>query len=94
MPRRPLPRSGYLHLASDTLHLTAASAWIGGLCALALLLRAPAHHHDWASLELDVGRFSTLAIASVATLILSGSSTDGSSSVRATDWLRPVMGSS
>ncbi len=29
---------GYLHLASDALHLTAASAWIGGLVPLALLL--------------------------------------------------------
>jgi len=64
---------GYLHLASDALHLTAASAWIGGLVPLALLLGAIRHHKGWASLELEaVQRFSTLGIASVATLILSG----------------------
>jgi copper resistance protein D len=64
---------GYLHLASDALHLTAAAAWIGGLVPLALLLRALRNHQGWASLQLDaVRRFSTLAIISVATLILSG----------------------
>jgi copper resistance protein D len=64
---------GYLHLASDALHLTAASAWIGGLVPLALLLAAISCHRGWALLELDaVQRFSTLGIASVATLILSG----------------------
>jgi putative copper resistance protein D len=64
---------GYLHLASDALHLTAASAWIGGLVPLALLLGASRCHPRWASLELGaLQRFSTLGIASVATLILSG----------------------
>jgi copper resistance protein D len=64
---------GYLHLASDALHLTAAAAWIGGLVPLALLLGASRCHLGWASLELDaVQRFSTFGIASVATLILSG----------------------
>ena len=64
---------GYLHLASDALHLTAASAWIGGLVPLALLLGAIRCHPGWTSLELDaIQRFSTLGIASVATLILSG----------------------
>jgi putative copper resistance protein D len=64
---------GYLHLASDALHLTAASAWIGGLLPLAFLLGAIRCHVDWTSLELDaIKRFSTLGIASVATLILSG----------------------
>jgi putative copper resistance protein D len=64
---------GYLHLASDALHLTAAAAWIGGLMPLALLLGASRCHQGWASLELDaVQRFSTFGIASVATLILSG----------------------
>ena len=64
---------GYLHLASDALHLTAASAWIGGLVPLALLLGTIRCHPGWASMELDpVRRFSTLAIVSVATLILSG----------------------
>jgi copper resistance protein D len=64
---------GYLHLGSDALHLAAVSAWIGGLVPLALLLRTIRPHRGWASLELDaVKRFSTLGIASVATLILSG----------------------
>jgi putative copper resistance protein D len=64
---------GYLHLASDALHLTAASAWVGGLVPLALLLGAARRRNDWASIELDsVQRFSNLGIASVATLILSG----------------------
>jgi len=64
---------GYLHLASDALHLTAASAWVGGLLPLSLLLRAARRRKDWASFELDaVQRFSNLGIASVATLILSG----------------------
>jgi copper resistance protein D len=64
---------GYLHLASDALHLTAAAAWIGGLVPLVLLLRTLGYHRGCASLELDaVSRFSTLAIVSVATLILTG----------------------
>jgi putative copper resistance protein D len=65
---------GYLHLASDALHLAAASAWIGGLVPLALLLRVTRRHRGWASRELDaVRRFSTLGIVGVAVLILSGS---------------------
>jgi putative copper resistance protein D len=64
---------GDLHLASDALHLTAASAWIGGLVPLALLLGAIRCHQGWAALELDVlRRFSTLGMVCVATLILSG----------------------
>ena len=64
---------GYLHLASDALHLTAASAWIGGLVPLAFLLGMARRHKGWASLELDViRRFSMLGIVSVAGLILSG----------------------
>jgi putative copper resistance protein D len=63
---------GYLHLASDALHLTAVSAWVGGLVPLALLLVAW-RRQDGTSMGLDVvRRFSTLGIASVATLILSG----------------------
>jgi copper resistance protein D len=64
---------GYLHLASDALHLAAASTWVGGLVPLALLLGAIRRHKIWASLELEaVSRFSTLGLASVAALILSG----------------------
>jgi copper resistance protein D len=64
---------GYVHLASDVLHLVAASAWIGGLLPLALLLGASRCDRGWPAVELDiVGRFSVLGIASVATLTLSG----------------------
>jgi copper resistance protein D len=64
---------GYLHLASDALHLAAASAWIGGLVPFALLLGMARCHKGWAALELDaIRRFSMLGIVSVATLILSG----------------------
>jgi copper resistance protein D len=64
---------GYLHLASDALHLIAASAWIGGLVPLVLLLGMARGHKGWAALELDaVSRFSMLGMVSVATLILSG----------------------
>jgi putative copper resistance protein D len=66
---------GYVHLAADALHLSAAAAWIGGLVPLALLLNASGRYRllEWASLELDVvRRFSSLGSVSVATLILSG----------------------
>jgi putative copper resistance protein D len=64
---------GYLHLVSDALHLTAASAWIDGLVPLALLLGITRCHRGLASVELDaIQRFSMLGTASVATLILSG----------------------
>jgi putative copper resistance protein D len=69
------PKLGYVHLAADVLHLSAAAAWIGGLAPLALLLSAGWRYHRlaWASLELDVvRRFSLVGIASVATLIVSG----------------------
>jgi copper resistance protein D len=64
---------GCLHVASDVLHLVAASAWIGGLVPLVLLLGITRCRPAWASLELEaVRRFSTLGIVSVAVLILSG----------------------
>ncbi len=66
---------GYLHLAADALHLFGASAWIGGLLPLALLLHWGRRFHAsaWAKLELGVvKRFSSLGIASVAALIVSG----------------------
>jgi copper resistance protein D len=64
---------GYLHLASDALHLVAASAWIGGLVPFALLLNMAWRHQGCSSTSLGaVRRFSTLGIASVAALILSG----------------------
>jgi putative copper resistance protein D len=66
---------GYVHLAADALHLCAASAWVGGLLPLALLLRIGERYHAsaWAALELEaIRRFSSLGIASVAALIVSG----------------------
>ena len=66
---------GYVHLAADALHLYSASAWIGGLLPLALLLRIGRRYHAsaWATLKLDaVRRFSSLGIASVAVLVVSG----------------------
>jgi putative copper resistance protein D len=68
-----LDEMGILHLTADVLHLTAAAAWIGGLVSLAWLLaetrRDPAH----ASLARDATRrFSTLGLASVATLFSTG----------------------
>jgi putative copper resistance protein D len=63
---------GYLHLAADALHVVAAAAWVGGLASLVLLLAA-AHSSKAPSVARDaVGRFSTLGIVSVATLVLSG----------------------
>lgn len=65
-------RIGELHLAADALHVLAASAWIGGLVPLLVFLavarrsRAPSLVHD------AVGRFSTLGIVSVVTLVLTG----------------------
>jgi copper resistance protein D len=66
---------GNLHLAADALHLVAASVWIGGLVPLALLLATVQRHHavEWTSLaQVATQRFSTLGIASVATLLVSG----------------------
>ena len=66
---------GIFHLTVDVLHLVAAAAWIGGLVSLPLLLAAG--RRDQASeppfLAWDVvQRFSTLGIASVCTLLVSG----------------------
>jgi copper resistance protein D len=65
---------GIVHLAADLLHLVAAAAWLGGLFSLVLLLGA-ARGTDDASIFLAAAatkRFSTLGIASVGTLFLSG----------------------
>jgi putative copper resistance protein D len=66
---------GDLHLAADILHLSAASAWVGGLIGLALLFAVGRRRSttEWAPLQLGVvRRFSVLGIVSVAVLILSG----------------------
>ena len=61
------------HPIADILHLIAAAAWVGALIPLALLLGGAAR--ATASLPIAraaVLRFSTLGIASVATLLLTG----------------------
>jgi copper resistance protein D len=66
---------GTVHLAADILHLISAAAWVGALLPLALLLRAAVANAGPSSLALARGavqRFSTLGIASVATLVGSG----------------------
>ena len=70
-----LGKVGYLHLIADALHVVAASAWIGGLVSLVLLLWDIQHSPDasWASFAgITVRRFSTLGIVSVATLLVTG----------------------
>jgi copper resistance protein D len=66
--------SGNTQLAADVLHLLAASAWIGGLMPLALLLAFARNRSDpWPAVAAGVTqRFSILGIVSVATLIASG----------------------
>ena len=66
---------GNLHLMADVLHLVAAAAWIGGLMGLALLLVAVRNIRAAAWMPLArnaVGRFSTLGIVSVITLMITG----------------------
>ncbi len=67
--------AGQFHLAADALHLMAASAWLGGLPPLAMLLacarRSPAP--SWVGITaVAIRRFSLLGIASVATLLVTG----------------------
>ncbi len=65
---------GIVHPAADVLHLIAAAAWVGALVPFALLLAAA--ECDTALLAIArsaTARFSTLGIASVATLLVTGS---------------------
>lgn len=65
---------GIVHLTADLLHLVGAAAWLGGLFSLVLLLGAARGTGD-ASIFLAAAatkRFSTLGIASVGTLFLTG----------------------
>lgn len=67
--------TGLLHLAADALHLLGASAWIGGLVSLVLVLTAVRHRQSVASASLAwdaTRRFSTLGIVSVAILAATG----------------------
>ncbi|HWP56848.1 MAG TPA: CopD family protein [Candidatus Acidoferrales bacterium] len=64
-----------IQLASDGLHLFAASAWVGGLVAFVLFLRWLGQYSaPWSTLVLQqtTRRFSLLGLASVAVLIFTG----------------------
>jgi putative copper resistance protein D len=67
--------AGWLLLASDILHLLAASAWLGGLPALALLLarsRYGAGANAGSEAVITTARFSRLGMVCVGTLVGSG----------------------
>jgi copper resistance protein D len=67
-------REGIVHPAADFLHLVAAAAWVGTLLPLALLLAAAGHEAaSVAIVRTATVRFSAFGIASVATLLVSGS---------------------
>lgn len=59
-----------LKIVASTLHLLATAAWLGGLLCLASVL-VPRESLD--ALNMVLPRFSLLAIASVVTLVVSGS---------------------
>jgi putative copper export protein/mono/diheme cytochrome c family protein len=64
---------GTLHRAADGLHLIAASAWLGGLMPLALLLAAASRKEiSPAAAREATARFSILGVLSVGTLIVTG----------------------
>lgn len=64
---------GIVHPAADVLHLIAAAAWVGTLVPLALLLAMTAEEADLLPVARAAAvRFSTLGIASVATVLLTG----------------------
>ncbi len=70
-----LGERGEVHLAADILHLLAAGLWPGALLPLALLLGEARRQGDerWAAIaRAATGRFSALAIVSVAALLGSG----------------------
>jgi putative copper resistance protein D len=64
---------GTFHRAADGLHLVAASAWLGGLLPLALLLAAARRGEISLAIARDATlRFSTLGVISVGLLIATG----------------------
>jgi putative copper resistance protein D len=64
--------TAWLHLAGDAIHLLAAGAWIGGLVPL-LACMSSANRNEQLSMAAGVlRRFSRLAAASVAALLVSG----------------------
>jgi putative copper resistance protein D len=67
---------GAIHLVADILHLVAAAVWVGALIPLALVLRAARRDQSEAAAAVAhaaVLRFSSLGIAGVGTLVLTGS---------------------
>jgi putative copper resistance protein D len=67
--------AGDIHLTADIVHLVAASAWLGALPALALLLATARRHDDppWRVVAVHVtARFSRLGAACVALLLATG----------------------
>src|SRR5258708_9837592 len=67
--------TGLVHLAADVAHLVAVAAWLGALVPLALLLHAAGHSPDQSSMTIArraTQRFSTLGVASVSTLVVTG----------------------
>ncbi len=70
-----LALAGRVHVAADALHLVAASAWIGGLVPLALLLAASRRSADPAVgtvARLATARFSILGMIAVGTILVTG----------------------
>jgi putative copper resistance protein D len=64
---------GTFHRAADGLHLVAASAWLGGLLPLALLLAAARRKEISLPTARDAtARFSVLGVISVGTLTVTG----------------------
>ena len=65
---------GYVHLASDVLHLLAAGAWIGALVAFGLVATGPDHsmHRSVHTLERTASGFAGMGTLMVATLAVTG----------------------
>lgn len=64
-----VPRT--IHTGADALHLLGAGAWLGGLAALALLLR-PQAAVPLGLVHQALGRFSAMGMAAVGALAISG----------------------
>lgn len=70
-----LGQAGEAHRLGDSLHLIAAATWLGGLAALAYILREASRQPASAWVPLAQGatpRFSALGILSVAGLVVTG----------------------
>jgi copper resistance protein D len=64
---------GEIHVVSDALHLLAAGAWLGALVPLALLFARAIGDWTWLGVAREATRrFSMLGIASVGTLLVTG----------------------